>query len=226
MYCDESEDLFWREYFSLDMDYDAMRQTLAERDSKLYKCIEYGGGIRLLKQELWETVISFIISANNNIPRIKKIIEELCIQFGDEIDVEGRVFYTFPKPERLANLKREDLSPLKAGYRDRYILDAAKKFESGEVCEEVVSALSTDDARRLLMQIKGVGRKVADCILLFSLGRYDVFPRDVWINRVMEHVYGVTGKDCEEFASKTYGELAGLAQQYLFYYYRYNFKEE
>lgn len=219
--CCPLEDLpFWQRYFSLELDYAALRRDLIKRDPKLAVCAEYGGGIRLLHQELWETTASFIISANNNIPRIRRIIDTLCTLYGDAIEDAGERFYTFPSPKRLAGLPREALAPLKAGYRDLYLLDAARQFADGRIAEQSISKLSTQEAGEKLMSIRGVGRKVADCILLFGLGRYEVFPRDVWINRVMREIYGLSEKDCETFAAETYGPLAGLAQQYLFYYYR------
>ena len=220
--CDSADEPFWREYFCLDMDYKNLQRELIKRDKTLDKCIEYGRGIRLLNQDLWETTVSFIISANNNIPRIRRIVEQLCTQFGDKIELKGREYYEFPTAKRLAELECEDLSELKAGYRDRYIIDAARKFASGEISAEKLEEMSTDEARKSLMSIVGVGRKVADCILLFALRRYEVFPRDVWINRVMENVYSVNAKESLSFAEERYKELAGLAQQYLFYYYRDN----
>ena len=220
--CSQDDEAFWQNYFCLDMDYNEMQKNLIKRDKTLDKCIEYGKGIRLLNQDLWETTVSFIISANNNIPRIRKIVEQLCTKFGEKIELNGKVYYDFPSPEKLACLELEDLSELKAGYRDRYIIDAAKKFASGEINSKKIEEMPTDEARKCLMSIVGVGRKVADCILLFALRRYEDFPRDVWINRVMENVYSVNAKESLSFAEERYKELAGLAQQYLFYYYRDN----
>lgn len=218
--CPDCDNEFWSDYFCLGYDYAGLKKNLLSADPKLKDCIEYGGGIRILKQPLWETVVSFIISANNNIPRIRKIISTLCQSFGDKITYEGITYYSFPSPERLAALDVSDLAHLRAGYRDKYLLDAAEKFATGEVSGEVLRSLPTSDAKKLLLKIKGVGGKVADCILLFALGRYEVFPQDVWIKRIMNQIYGVSEKDTLSFVESTYGALGGFAQQYLYYYYR------
>lgn len=220
--CDDKDNDFWSEYFSLTTDYNKICNDLMAVDDKLAPCIDFGGGIRILKQDVWETIVSFIISANNNIPRIKKIVEGLCKLFGEEIHQDGEVFYAFPKPERLALATVEDLAPLKAGYRDKYIIDAANKVASGEVMLDHLSDLSDEDLKRELMKINGVGGKVADCIMLFSLGRFSIFPVDVWIRRIITEVYGVEDKQIQQYVKEKYGDLAGYAQQYLYYYYRSN----
>lgn len=229
IYCGDAENEFWSEYFAVGADYDAIKAELLKVDDRLEKCIEFGKGIRILKQDIWETIISFIISANNNIPRIKKIIETLCRLYGDEIEPPpelgldpGAKFYSFPSAERLMELEPEDLGELRAGYRDKYIIDAARKVGGGEVDLAAVSKLDTPSAKKELMKIKGVGGKVADCILLFSMGRFEVFPKDVWIKRVLSEVYGVGEKDIDGFVRDTFGMSGGYAQQYLYYYYREN----
>lgn len=218
--CPEADNAFWTDYFCLDMDYEAMKADLLARDPSLAPCVAYGEGLRILRQELWETIASFIISANNNIPRIRGIIESLCRSFGEPVEFEGRQYHAFPAPERLAGLEREELAPLRAGYRDKYLLDAARRLASGEICAGALEQLPTAEARKTLMQMKGVGGKVADCILLFALRRYEVFPQDVWIKRVMREVYQVPEREAAGFAASTYGGFGGFAQQYLFYYYR------
>ncbi len=220
LFCKESDTEYWCEFLALETDYKKIKSELLIRDEKLKPCIEFGGGIRILKQDVWETIISFIISANNNIPRIKKIIESMCKSFGEEIEFEGSKYYAFPTPERMAELSLEDLAHLKAGYRDKYILDAAKKIAIGEVNLDELDAMTDSDAKKTLMKIKGVGGKVADCIMLFALGRFSVFPKDVWIKRILAQVYDISEKDAEVFAEQKYGDLAGFAQQYLYYYYR------
>ncbi len=218
--CDDSDLEYWRKFLSLDTDYEKIKYELLIRDDKLKPCIEFGTGIRILKQDIWETIISFIISANNNIPRIKKIIETMCLNFGDEIEFEGNKYYSFPTPQKISGLTREDLAPLRAGYRDKYILDAATKIVSGEVDLEKIVNMNDKDAKNTLMKIKGVGGKVADCIMLFSLGRFSVFPKDVWINRILTEVYDVNPNDADVFVREKYGCFAGYAQQYLYYYFR------
>lgn len=218
--CPDSDNAFWQNYFCTDTDYGKLKAALLSLDPKLEPCIEYGSGIRILRQPLWETVVSFIISANNNIPRIRKIISALCESFGDPIVYDGETFYSFPKPQTLSALDISDLAHLRAGYRDKYILDAAARFSAGDFDSKQLCEMSTPDAKKRLMEIKGVGSKVADCILLFSLGRYEVFPQDVWIKRIMNRVYGTDEKNITEFVGSTYGALGGFAQQYLYYYYR------
>lgn len=222
--CAEHDEDYWNKYFAIDTDYAEINSRLIEADKSLKKCIEYGRGIRILKQDLWETIVSFIISANNNIPRIKKIIENMCEMFGERINdtYSHKTYYAFPTAQRLAQLEPKDLAPLKAGYRDVYIIDAAQKVAANSVDLTAIQDMSDQEAKNYLMQIKGVGGKVADCILLFSLGRYSVFPTDVWIKRILRDAYDIDDKVIPEFVSARFGSLAGYAQQYLYYYYRSN----
>ncbi|MBR5155594.1 MAG: DNA glycosylase [Clostridia bacterium] len=210
--------VFWSNYLNFSFDYNKAEELLS-KDKSLLACIKAGNGIRILRQDLWETIVSFIISANNNIPRIKKIINKMCELFGEEIQFDGKVFYGFPTPEVLAKLDLADLAPIRAGFRDKYILDAAKKVASGEVNLGQVAKLNNKTAKAELMKIKGVGTKVADCILLFSLGRHDVFPLDVWTKRIVQELYGIDEKSVPDFVCKKFGNNAGIAQQYLYYYY-------
>ena len=196
-------------YLNFDEDYDAINSILAE-DKTLKSAIEYAGGIRILRQEPWETLCSFIISQNNNIKRIAGIIDRLCENFGE--DIGGKAF-SFPSAERLSCLTVEDLSPLRSGFRAKYIIDAAKKVYSGEVNFKEIEKADLDSARDMLMRINGVGPKVADCVLLFGFHKLDAFPKDVWIKRIMEKYYP---NGLPQFAVK-YG---GIAQQYLFHYIR------
>ncbi len=218
--CNKSDIDFWREYFDLDTDYSKIKDILLKTDSTLDECIRFGGGIRILKQDLWETIVSFIISANNNIPRIKRIIETMCKMYGERIVSEEEVLYSFPSARVISNLKKADLAPLKVGYRDEYIIDAAQKVVNKEVDLDALSTMSDNEAKKELMKIKGVGDKVSDCILLFALKRFSVFPTDVWIKRILSNIYNVEDKDIIQFVSKKYKSLAGYAQQYLYYYYR------
>ena len=214
----------WFDYFDLARDYGEIKKHLSN-DSIMKEAISYGEGIRILRQDLWETVISFIISSSNNIPRIKGIIERFCEQYGREIRYMGNTYYSFPDIETTASLSREDLSVIRAGYRDKYILDAAKKFFTGELSNEYISQLSRADAKKALMTINGVGNKVSDCILLFGLGHADSFPVDVWIKRIMEYCYFNEEQSIEtisRFADERFGDMGGFAQQYLFFYAREN----
>lgn len=210
--------VYWSHYLNFSNDYNVIEEKLWQ-DEKLRPCIEKGRGIRILRQDLWETIVSFIISANNNIPRIKKIISALCQAYGEKIEFDGKVFYGFPSPEVLSVLKPEDLAPIRAGFRDKYIIDAAKSVVSGEINLEELAKMGTVEAKKTLMKIKGVGSKVADCVLLFALGRYKTFPQDVWIKRILNNLYGVEEKDISAFVEKNFGNFGGVAQQYLYYYY-------
>ena len=199
----EFEDTFF-DYFDLARDYGKIDKLL-EKDAVLKDIIPYSKGIRILNQQPFETVVSFIISASNNIPRIKKIIACLCENFGQN--------GAFPTPERLAALEKEDLAVIRAGFRDKYILDCAKKVASGEIDLDKIRSMSLLDASRELQKINGVGQKVADCSLLFGFGFKEAFPKDVWIKRILKYFYGVTDNSCLDF-----GGFDGIAQQYLFYY--------
>jgi N-glycosylase/DNA lyase len=209
----------WKNYFALDLDYAAIRRAIAA-DACIADALTYGDGIRLLRQEPWETMVSFIISQNNNIPRIKAIIQTLCRRYGEEIESGC---FLFPRPERLAAATAEALREAGAGYRDAYILDAARKVCSGEIDLDLLERSETQDARETLMRINGIGGKVADCILLFALGRYEVCPHDVWVKRIFKQRYGlscVTEKTGYALARQKWGNYAGIAQQYLFFHER------
>lgn len=213
----------WYDYFDLDRDYGAIKNTLTKNGDEVMKnAINYGKGIRILKQDLWETIISFIISASNNIPRIKKIINTLCTEFGTPHTYEGETYYSFPQPEVIANLTPDELSVIRAGFREKYILSCAKSVVSGELKLNSLYDMTTDEAKKVLMSLSGIGNKVSDCILLFALNRFDSFPVDVWIKRIMEFCYFNNEKQSvdaiSQFARDKFGNLGGMAQQYLFYY--------
>ncbi|MBE7037991.1 MAG: DNA-3-methyladenine glycosylase 2 family protein [Ruminococcaceae bacterium] len=214
----------WQDYFDFNTDYKQIKNTLCN-DEHLKKAIDFGYGIRILNQDVFECLISFIISTQNSIPRIKKIIANMSSLFGEEILYNGKKYYSFPTPERLASLTEEDLAPLKVGYRAKYILDAAQKVQSGEVDIYSLFDYDTKKAREELLKIKGVGPKVADCILLFSLKKHDAFPIDVWIGRIMRILYldeNATMKEILKYSEEKFSDFAGFAQQYLFYYAREN----
>ena len=214
----------WRNYFDLDTDYAGIKNMLSKNDEVIRGAIKYGSGIRILRQEFFETLISFIISANNNISRIKGCIENLASSFGEKIGAyKGKMRYAFPKAEVIAGLTPDDLSVCRLGYRARYIIEAARQYVA--LGDEKIKALAksetkSSDAAIEIMKFSGVGPKVANCILLFSLNKMDSFPIDVWIKRVMAKLYGFDERDIkgmQQFANKTFGEYAGIAQQYLFY---------
>ncbi len=204
----EDFEKLWISYFDLETDYKSICDSF--NDEYLQKaCSEYSG-IRILHQEPWETVCSFIISQNNNIPRIKGIISRLCESFGEKINDAD---YTFPSYDVIAGLNENDLAPLRAGFRNKYILDAARKFSSGEVSAEKIEKLSIEEARNELMKIKGVGAKVAECSLLYGFGRKEAFPVDVWVKRIMAELYPNGLPSCTK-------GVEGIAQQYLFHWRR------
>ena len=217
-----------RDYFDLDRDYKAIRDKLAQIDDNLKVSVEYGKGIRILNQDLWETIISFIISANNNIPRIKGIIERLAKTYGKKITYNGKDYYTFPTPESLNKATVQDLRNLGLGFRDVRVYETTKMIINKEVDLDKLKDMETLAAREELLRLSGVGPKVADCILLFSnLKRFDVFPIDVWVRRVMNELYikkedesKVTKKEIQKLADSKFGNMQGLAQQYLFYWKR------
>ncbi len=218
-----------KEYFDLNRNYEEIKDTLSKIDEYLANSIIYGNGIRILNQDLWETIISFIISANNNIPRIKGIINRISQKYGNEIKWKGRSYFTFPSSEKLAMATVEDLRVLGLGFRDVRVYETTHRILEKQVdLEKLHKEPDTQKVRNELLSLSGVGPKVADCILLFStLKRFDVFPIDVWVRRVMNELYiknedetKVNKKEIEKLAKEKYGNLEGIAQQYLFYWKR------
>ena len=217
------------EYFDLKRDYNQIKKKLSKIDDNMKTSIEYGKGILILNQDLWETIISFIISANNNIPRIKGIIERLSKKYGKEIEYSGKKYYTFPTAKQLENVSVEDFRSLGLGFRDIRLYETTHMILEGKVnLDKLRENTNTTEVREQLLTLSGVGPKVADCILLFSdLKRFEVFPIDVWVRRVMNDLYikqedenKVSKKQIEKLAEEKFGNLAGLAQQYLFYWRR------
>lgn len=219
---------FCSKYFDLERDYKKIKQELSVIDENMKKSIDYGDGIRILNQDLWETVISYIISANNNIPRIKGIIENLSKNFGNKIEVEGKEYYTFPTPYQLSKATVSDLRQLGLGFRDIRVYETTQIFLNNKIEIENLGMKTTKKLKEILISLPGVGPKVADCILLFSyLKRTEVFPVDVWIRRVINDLYlkcedenKIKNKDIEKLANEKFKDLAGIAQQYLYYWKR------
>lgn len=213
----------WKDYFDMDRDYSAIKKKLLEKDDKLKDAIESMWGVRILNQDFFETLISFIISQNKQIPHIKKIVADISAKFGTYKGTYGGAdMYTFPTLEQLANASEEDFKELKTGFRAPYIMDAIRRNMAGQFDINELKSKDYDSCIKELMTIKGVGEKVANCVSLFGLGKKEAFPVDVWIKRIMETMYfdGVdTSKDkIAAFAKEQFGELGGFAQQYLFYY--------
>lgn len=216
----------WRRYFDLDKDYSEIKRRILKLDNRLKDAIVAKPGVRILRQDFFETLISFIISQNKHIPHIKQIVHTISERFGSEIKLScGRVVYTFPTVEQLSKVSEDELRECKVGFRAPYIKCAVDMVASGSLTEELLLNLTVDQARAMLMTIKGVGEKVANCVLLFGLGFIDTFPVDVWMKRIMEYMYFDEPQDkktIEAFAMEKYGDLAGYAQQYLFFYGREN----
>lgn len=226
--CDGNIEDICKNYFDLDRNYEEIKETLSLIDDNMKESIKYGEGIRILNQDLWEMIISFIISANNNIPRIKGIIERMSAKYGQEIKFRGTSYYTFPTIDELSQASVKDLKDLGLGFRDRYVYETTKKIKEGKINLDNLKQEPTNEVRKQLLTLTGVGLKVADCIMLFStLKRFDVFPVDVWVRRVMNDLYihnedetKVNKKQIQEIARDKFGALEGIAQQYLFYWKR------
>ena len=217
------------DYFDLNRNYENIKEKLSKIDEHVKTSIEYGQGIRILNQDLWEMIISYIISANNNIPRIKLIIDRICKNYGNEIEWNGEKYYTFPTPEELENVTIENYRELGAGFRDIRLYETVYMVLDKKIdLNKMQNNPNTLEVREQLLTLSGVGPKVADCILLFStLKRFEVFPIDVWVRRVMNELYikkqdetKVNKKELEKLAQEKFGNLAGIAQQYLFYWKR------
>lgn len=204
----------WVPFFDLSFDYDKVYYDFCEDEKMgeiMISCAQNASDcLHILRQEPWEALCSFIISQNNNIPRIKKIVKSLCMLFGEKI---GEDVYTFPSYEKLAVLEPEDLAEIRSGFRARYIIDAARKVQSGEISLYDTDKLSVEELRNMLMKIKGVGVKVADCTMLYGLHRMDAFPIDTWMKKAMAKFF-------PDVSPESFGMYAGIAQQYIFSYSR------
>ena len=211
---DEAKSI-WRDYFDLSVDYEKIR-TSFEAGEYLKRCSEYGAGIRILRQEPWEALCSFIISQCNNIPRIKKIVEGLCKLYGSSVEnsYTGKIHFTFPSAEEVASLAVDDLAPLRSGYRAKYIINAARDVVSGAIDMNDLLCTEYDTALKELKKLQGVGDKVANCVILFGLHIMSAFPIDVWMKRALKEHFP------KDFDPKTLGSYAGLAQQYIFFHAR------
>ena len=226
----EEFDSIWKRYLDIERDYDGVGEDiLSHCDTEAMRsAIDYSRGIRILAQDPFECVISFIVSQNNNIPRIKKIIEALCLKCGTPIEISAEMrehlsgkssLCAFPDASALAALGEDGLFELKTGFRAKYIYDAVTRCLDGRLnVDSIIAANDTESAISALCEVKGIGRKVASCALLFGFCRYDAFPVDVWIKRVGDKYFGDEGK---EISGERFGAYAGIAQQYLFYYERY-----
>ena len=235
----------WLNYFDLERNYDEIKEELA-KDEILRKSVEFGYGIRILNQDPFELLISFIISARNSIPSIKKTVKKICEEWGEKIEYKGNTYYTFPKPQNIKGATLEEIQSTGASFRSKYIVDTIGKVnqalevkedyiknkdkyeERPEILDfdlEYIKNLNDDECHIALQKFMGVGAKVADCIMLFSMAKHSAFPVDVWVKRAMIHFYvapDVSLNKMRVFARDKFGKLSGMAQQYLFYYAREN----
>ena len=231
-------DEIWKDYFDLNVNYEEVKEELS-KDELLKKSVEFGYGIRILNQDPFEMLISFIISARNSIPSIMKTIKKISERWGDKIEYKGNIYYAFPTPEQLKEATLEEIKETGASFRSKYIVDTIGKVNAaieaknnGTLNEELqqfdleyIKSLPTDECHKALQNFMGVGAKVADCIMLFSMAKKSAFPVDVWIKRAMIHFYlapDVSLNKIRVFGRDKFGELSGMAQQYLFYYAREN----
>ena len=212
----EEYDEIWEDYFDMSYDYNAIIEKVEDGDDEfLKKAVSYGRGIRILRQEPFEVLISFIISQNKNITSIKNCVEGICKKYGKLIEIDSnKNYYTFPSAEKLSKARQEDLRALKLGYRDEYIIEASKAVVNGDLDLDKLIKASHEETIVELKKIKGIGDKVANCISLFGLHHIEAFPIDVWIKRVLEDEYN------NEFDLSKYEGYAGIIQQYMFYYKR------
>lgn len=211
--CAAGDIYFWRDYLDMETDYAEARRSIEVCDY-LRECAAYGEGIRILRQDKWEALCSFIISQCNNIPRIKGIVEKLCSLYGEPVEAPWGEARAFPTAERVADLSEEALAPLRSGYRAPYILAAARAVADGDIDLDATALLPCGEARAELKKLNGVGDKVANCVVLFGLHQLDAFPVDVWIKRAL------ASNMPKGFDPSSLGKYAGLAQQYMFFHAR------
>ena len=193
-------------------------ETALSGDFVMESAMKFGRGIRILKQDFFEMLLTFIYSQRSSIPRIAKCVEKTAELFGKKIEYKGKVRYAFPKPEEMINADIFSLEPVKSGYRAEYIIDAVRKVNSGEINYDELKNLTYPEVKSRLLTIKGVGDKVADCVCLFAFGFFDAFPTDTWIKKAMDSLYSIKETDIKSASWDMFGSLSGIAQQYLFYY--------
>lgn len=214
----------WFEYFDLGRDYSLLKKEFVKFDENLKNAVDFGWGIRLLQQDGWEMIISFIISSNNRIPMIQRAINNICQRYGKCIgEYRGKKYYSFPDPKELSVATVEELRDCKTGFRDKYIYSTTKDIVENNININDFLEMDSETCHKELMKFKGVGAKVADCIALFGMRKYNSFPVDVWVKRVMQEFYNAKEMSLpkmRKYGMDLFGDDAGFAQQYLFYYVR------
>lgn len=210
-----------RNYFDLDNDYENINKYLLEKDSLLKDAIMFSCGLMMIRQEPFETLIEYIISANNGVPNITSALNNIAKKYGKKVLFNKKEYYLFPSYKDLKDVTKEDFRECKVGFRDKYLESIIYKLNNNIINLDDFNKLDSNEAMDKLMKNNGIGPKVASCILLFAYQRYDVFPVDTWVKKIMESNYNIIGeKNIREFASKTYGKYSALAIQYLFNYSR------
>ena len=212
-----------RNYFDLDNDYSLINDFLIKHDSKLKDAVLFSNGLTMIRQDPFETVMEYIISANNGVPQIANALNNIAKKYGKKVMFNGKEYYLFPNYKDLKDVSISDFRSCKVGFRDKYLKAMVDKLNNNEINLEEFYELDTKDALNKFMENVGIGPKVASCILLFAYQKYDVFPIDTWVKKIMKNDYGIEGeKEIRKFAVKTYGKYSGLAIQYLFNYSRNN----
>ena len=212
-----------RNYFDLDNDYSVMNSFLIKQDGKLTDAVLFSNGLTMIRQDPFETVMEYIISANNGVPQIANALNNIAKKYGKKVMFNGKEYYLFPNYKDLKDVSISDFRSCKVGFRDKYLKAMVDKLNNNEINLEEFYELDTKDALNKFMENVGIGPKVASCILLFAYQKYDVFPIDTWVKKIMKNDYGIEGeKEIRKFAVKTYGKYSGLAIQYLFNYSRNN----
>ncbi|MCI9369142.1 MAG: DNA glycosylase [Lachnospiraceae bacterium] len=211
--CEDTEfEIFWKHYFDLEEDYENYIKQISTEDVYLKTAADFGSGIRILRQDLWEMIVSFLISQQNNIPRIRRCIQNICEAYGKQQKNRQGIYYSFPEPEVLAMLGEDDLKACNLGYRSKYVVRTAKSIAGHELDLEEISKMPYLTAREELLKLYGVGEKVADCICLYALHKFEAFPVDTHIRQALEQHYG------QGFPTDKYEGFQGVMQQYIFYY--------
>ncbi len=206
-----------REYLDLDRDYKSIMDKIRVMDSTLAKYLDNSLGLKMIKQDKLECIISYIISQNNSVRNIQMSLNMLSEAYGEKVEFLNKEYYLFPKLDRLASLSLEDFRKCKVGFRDKYLVGIIESINNGNFNLNMIDTLNTEEALQYLINFKGIGMKVASCILLFSYQRFDVYPVDTWVKKFMEDNYNIVGeKNIREYCKKTYGEYSGLAIQYMF----------
>ena len=210
-----------RKYLDLDRDYDLLNNNLLSIDPSLKEIIDECIGLKMIKQPSFECIISYIISQNNRVPQIAKALDNISNKYGEKILFNNKEYYLFPSIDKLKDVSIDDFRELKCGFRDKYLYEFIQKVIDKKIDLEYINQLNSDDALKYLMSVKGIGEKVASCILLFSYSRFDVFPIDTWVKKYMKDKYNITNiNDIRTFTKDKYKDTCGLMIQYMFHYKR------